>query len=115
VYSAGCRRAAPATEPTPGDQTGTSDKSRGSSPSSTKKDGSAPKGPDGATGLRKEQLVGEWEGTLKDGTILALKFTDKLVVVSLLAPGTDRAKAREAVEWASGDLGRAAGSIGSTD
>src|SRR5262249_13395059 len=73
-----------------------------------------PKGADGVTGLCKENLLGEWEGTLKDGTTVALLFTDKLVVVSLLPPGTNREKAREAAEWASGNLGRAAGSIGST-
>jgi hypothetical protein len=49
--------------------------------------------------LTKENLAGIWEGTLKDGGTIALKFTDKLVVVSVLDPGINRVKAREAAEW----------------
>lgn len=63
------------------------------------------RGPLDGGGLAREKLLGEWEGNLKDGGIFALKFTDKLVVVSVLDAGINRVKARVAADWVSaGDV-----------
>src|SRR5688572_25917646 len=64
--------------------------------------------------VTKQTLLGDWEYTHKDGTTVALLFTEKLVVVSILGPRDDRKEARKTAEWASGGLGRKAGAIGST-
>lgn len=119
LCSAGCRRNSAETQPAPSGETGTPDRSPGGKPATPgKNENIVPKSTDVAKGLSKESLLGEWEGTLKDGTTVALLFNGELVAVSILSPGTNREKAREAAEYVSGGLGRALGGggfgIGST-
>jgi hypothetical protein len=104
LSSAGCRRESSGTQPAPPVDPESPDKSSSGKPSpSGKNDGTVPKGTDVAKALSKESLLGEWEGSLPDGTGVALLFTDKFVVVSILAPGSNRQQARKDAKWASGN------------
>jgi hypothetical protein len=76
VASAGCRRGPSSTEPVPADRTSHPDKTPGTNPPPANNTGPASKGSDASTALGKESLLGQWKGTLQDGSTLELAFNE---------------------------------------